>query len=310
MGAVMEVGGVSLRSLVLQVSLQWRNALCVVGYVLRELGRMGAPGDPPGLAGTGSVIWHWMTGSLEGAGDISHQTWGFLCCRSRSSSVPPPGAGATGLGAAEACLGAGSGASICAASSPAKKREMALLLRGGDSCGPGGLTGRQLPAASTAALSEHPSPSLRGARTKVTDEVGDASPLGYGCQLPVAMWVGTAPGALPVPWSGSSFLRAFWESGDAHRGWAEGVALPTVVVALITVTGRCWGTGHGHPAVGEPGASAGGQHAPRPALSLQPAVWEGEAKEPSLEGHRLSQGGRAPALARELGPASRLSPAR
>lgn len=177
---------------------------------------MGAPGGPQGPAGTG-----WMTGGSEEAGDISHQTRGFLWCRSGSLSVLSPSAGSaragpTGLGAAEACLEAGSGASICAASSPAKKCEMALLLRSGGSRSPGGLTECQLPAAGTAALSEQPALALHGGPVKVTNKVGDVSPLCYCCQLSVAErllggrgQVGTLLCALPVLWSGSSFARVF-----------------------------------------------------------------------------------------------------
>lgn len=136
-----------------------------------------------GLAGSG-----WMVGGSEETGDISHQTWGSLWCRSRSLSVLSSRAGPPGLGAAEACLEAGFGASICAASSPAKKREMALLLCGNGSRGPGGLAKCQLPAAATAAFSEHP--ARCGGPVKVITKVRDVLPCWL---LPPALGSHAAP---------------------------------------------------------------------------------------------------------------------
>lgn len=171
LGALMDVRGFP----VLQVlfpgassSFTVEKHLCVrkqlvVGHVLLRLcwepraARAGLGGSTwwsprPGRDRVGG-LGSWMPSASEEAGGIRHQIQAFLWCRFGSPSVLSPRAGdtragPTGLGAVEACLEAGSGASICAASSPAKKREMALLLHGGGSRGPGGTL--RAPAAGTA----------------------------------------------------------------------------------------------------------------------------------------------------------------
>lgn len=109
-------------------------------------------------------------------------------------AVLSPGTGATGLGPAKACQEASAGASICVASSPAKKLKWHFCFTA--VAATGDLTERLLLALMLSlipAWGDH-----------VTSKVGDVPILGSCCWLSVAKaQVGMLLCVLPVPWSGS-----------------------------------------------------------------------------------------------------------